>query len=85
MRLIAHRELNLLSNGIIAPLEGIFGISMLGGIGYSIYGRLFINLTIQSFELVQGQGEIIEEFQEAHIIRGENEREERKLNNILER
>ncbi|CAB4397337.1 unnamed protein product [Rhizophagus irregularis] len=40
---------------------------------------------ISCFELVQGQGEIIEEFQEAHIIRGENEREERKLNNILER
>jgi hypothetical protein len=30
-------------------------------IGYSIYGRLFINLTIQSFEFVQGQGGIIEE------------------------
>jgi hypothetical protein len=33
MRLIAHRELNLLSNGIIAPLEGFLGFSILGGIG----------------------------------------------------
>ncbi|CAB4433853.1 unnamed protein product [Rhizophagus irregularis] len=47
-------------------------------IGYSIYGRLFINLTMQSFDLVQGQGEMIEEFQETHIIRDEDEREERR-------
>ncbi|CAI2182368.1 15447_t:CDS:2, partial [Funneliformis geosporum] len=45
-----------------------YGISsILLVIGYGIYGRLLINLTIQSFDLVQGQGGIAEACQETHI------------------
>ncbi|CAB4430914.1 unnamed protein product [Rhizophagus irregularis] len=54
-------------------------------IGYGIYGRLLINLTMQSFDLVQGQGGIVEECQETHvteIIRDEDGREERNIHKI---
>src|SRR5947207_1407647 len=47
MRLISHREVNLLSNGIIVPLEGFLGFSILCGIGKFIIFRLFINLIMR--------------------------------------
>jgi hypothetical protein len=62
---------------------GISSIILL--IGYGIYGRLLINLTMQSFELVQGQGGIVEECQETHVtelIRDEDGREERNIHKI---
>ncbi len=55
-------------------------------IGYGIYGRLLVNLTIQSFELVQGQGGISEAYQETHVtevLRDENGREERSIHRIF--
>ncbi|RIA83799.1 hypothetical protein C1645_833246 [Glomus cerebriforme] len=55
-------------------------------IGYGIYGRLLIHFTIQSFELVQGQGGIVEECQETHvseIFRDENGIEERNIHKIF--
>ncbi|CAG8543744.1 9633_t:CDS:2 [Funneliformis mosseae] len=63
-----------------------YGIScILLVIGYGIYGRLLIDLTIQSFDLVQGQGGIAEACQETHItdvFRNEDGMEGRNIHRI---